>query len=378
MSDMTRKPLGIAGRLTQAFIASSLTPLLILAALAAGLVALGALPREEEPQISVPMVDIHVQAQGLKAEDAVKLVTEPLEVIVKGINGVEHVYSNTRDDSAMVMARFEVGTKAEDAILRVHDKVRANLDRIPVGIPEPLIIGRGIDDVAILSVTLSARPGQQVAANDLTRIARALQAEVAKTENVGLTYLVGETTEAIRIAPDPDRLALYGVTLQQLAGKVSQANRVLNTGTLRDSGQEIALVAGETLTAPAEIASLLLTTRDGRPVYVSDVADVSFVPDTGSQIVSHLERSEGGDVHRSPAVTLAVAKRAGANAVVVAEAALHRIEALEQHLIPDSVQLTITRDYGETANEKANELLFHMGIAVVSVTLLIGFVLGWR
>ena len=186
MSDPTKKPLGIAGRLTQAFIASSLTPLLILAALAAGLVALGALPREEEPQISVPMVDIHVQAQGLKAEDAVKLVTEPLEVIVKGINGVEHVYSNTRDDAAMVMARFEVGTKAEDAILRVHDKVRANLDRIPVGIPEPLIIGRGIDDVAILSVTLSARPGQQVAANDLTRIARALQAEVAKTEVVAL------------------------------------------------------------------------------------------------------------------------------------------------------------------------------------------------
>jgi multidrug efflux pump subunit AcrB len=378
MSELTKKPLGIAGRLTQAFIASSLTPLLILAALAAGLVALGALPREEEPQISVPMVDIHVQAQGLKAEDAVKLVTEPLEVIVKGINGVEHVYSNTRDDAAMVMARFEVGTKAEDAILRVHDKVRANLDRIPVGIPEPLIIGRGIDDVAILSVTLSARPGQQVAANDLTRIARALQAEVAKTENVGLTYLVGETTEAIRIAPDPDRLALYGVTLQQLAGKVSQANRVLNTGTLRDSGQEIALVAGETLTAPAEIASLLLTTRDGRPVYVSDVADVSFVPDTGSQIVAHLERSEGGEIHRSPAVTLAVAKRAGANAVVVAEAALHRIEALEQHLIPDSVQLTITRDYGETANEKANELLFHLGLATVSIIGLVLLAIGWR
>jgi multidrug efflux pump subunit AcrB len=206
--------------------------LFILAALAAGLVALISLPREEEPQISVPLVDIHVQAQGLKAEDAVKLVTEPMEIIVKGINDVEHVYSNTRDDAVMVTARFEVGTKAEDAILRVHEKLRANMDRIPVGIPEPLVIGRGIDDVAILALTLSAAPGQQVSANDLTRLAREVQAELAKTDEVGLTYLVGEASEAIRIAPDPDRLALYGVTLQQLAGKVAQANRTLNTGKL--------------------------------------------------------------------------------------------------------------------------------------------------
>ncbi|MEY4983788.1 MAG: hypothetical protein RIR62_2054, partial [Pseudomonadota bacterium] len=378
MSEVRSGPLGIAGALTRAFIASSLTPLFILAALAAGLVALGALPREEEPQISVPMVDIHVQAQGLRAEDAVKLVTEPLEVIVKGINDVEHVYSSTRDDQVLVMARFEVGTSAEDAILRVHDKVRANLDRIPVGIPEPLIVGRGIDDVAILSVTLSARPGQQVAANDLTRIARALQAEVAKTEDVGLTYLVGEAQEAIRIAPDPDRLALFGVTLQQLGQKVAQANRTMNTGLVRDGGEQVALVAGETLTAPSDVARLLLTTRDGRPVYVADVADVSFVPDTADRIVSHLTRTEDGSLHRSPAVTLAVAKRAGANAVVVAEAALHRIESLQDSLIPDRVELTVTRDYGETANEKANELLFHLGLATVSIIGLVLLAIGWR
>ena len=378
MSEFKSAPLGIAGALTRAFIASSLTPLFILAALAAGLVALGALPREEEPQISVPMVDIHVQAQGLKAEDAVKLVTEPLEVIVKGINDVEHVYSSTRDDQVLVTARFEVGTSAEDAILRVHEKVRANLDRIPVGIPEPLIVGRGIDDVAILSVTLSAKAGQEIGANDLTRIARALQAEVAKTEDVGLTYLVGEAKEAIRIAPDPDRLALYGVTLQQLAGKVEQANRTLNTGLLRDGGEQVALVAGQTLTAPAEIASLLLTTRDGRPVYVADVADVSFVPDTSERIVSHLSRAEDGSLIRSPAVTLAVAKRAGANAVIVAEAALHRIESLHGNVIPDSVDLTVTRDYGETANEKANELLFHLGLATVSIIGLVLLAIGWR
>jgi multidrug efflux pump subunit AcrB len=377
MSEIIPSSLGIAGRLTKAFIASSLTPLFILAALAAGLVALGALPREEEPQISVPMVDIHVAAPGLKAEDAVKLVTEPLEVIVKGIAGVDHVYSQTRDDGTLVMVRFAVGTRSEDAVLRVHDKVRANLDRIPVGIAEPLIVGRGIDDVAILAVTLSAKPGTDLGANDLTRIARELQAEVAKTEDVGLTYLVGEAHEAIRIAPDPDRLALYGVTLQQLAGKVAQANRTLTTGKLRDNGEQVDLVAGQTLDAPADVANLLLTTRDGRPVYVSDVADVAYVPDTGDALVAHLTKGPDG-IERSPAVTLAVAKRAGANAVVVAEAALHRIEVQEGRIIPDSVTVTVTRDYGETANEKANELLFHLGLATVSIVLLVLLAIGWR
>lgn len=368
---MSKHPLGIAGGLTKAFISSALTPLFILAALAAGVVALISLPREEEPQISVPLVDIHVQAAGLKAEDAVKLVTEPLEVIVKGINDVEHVYSSTRDDAAMVTARFEVGTRSEDAILRVHDKVRANIGAIPVGIPEPLIVGRGIDDVAILTLTLS---GGELSANDLTRIARVLQTEVAKTEDVGLTYLVGDAQDAIRIEPDPDRLALYGVTLQQLAGKVSQANRTLNTGRLRDQGQMVDLVAGETLTAPAEVEHLLLTTRDGRPVYVSDVATVRYVENTKDAIVSHLAK----DGVSGPAVTLAIAKRAGANAVVVAEAVLHRVEALEPKLLPEGVTVTVTRDYGETANEKANELLFHLGLATVSIILLVWLAIGWR
>ena len=168
---------GIAGALTRAFIASPLTPLALLAALILGIVALITLPREEEPQISVPMVDIHVMATGLRAEDAVKLVTEPLETVVKSIPGVEHVYSQTRDDGAMVTARFEVGTSGDAAILRVHEKLRANMDRIPEGIPEPLIVGRGIDDVAIMVVTLSPAPeaaGRWTPA-DLTRVAQEVQ-----------------------------------------------------------------------------------------------------------------------------------------------------------------------------------------------------------
>ncbi|EXL07859.1 MAG: efflux RND transporter permease subunit [Pseudaminobacter sp.] len=376
----TGPALGIAGALTRSFITSALTPLILIAALVFGLIALMVLPREEEPQISVPMVDIAVRADGLKAPDAVKLITEPLETIVKGIDGVEHVYSQTSDDRVLVTARFFVGTSADAAVLRVHDKIRANMDRIPVGVPEPQIVGRGVDDVAIVSLTLAPVAGAagHITPNDLTRIARELKTEIAKIEDVGLTYLVGGADEAIRIAPDPARLALYGITLQQLAGKVQGANRAFPAGSVRDQAEQIVLAAGETLATPAAIGNLLLTSRDGRPVYVRDVATVDFVTEPGEALVSTVVRGEGAATLRVPAVTLAVAKRAGANAVTVADAILHRVEALKGSLIPDEIAVEVTRDYGETANEKANELLFHLGLATLSIILLVWFAIGRR
>jgi multidrug efflux pump subunit AcrB len=371
--------LGIAGRLTAAFINSPLTPLLLLASLALGLVALVTLPREEEPQISVPMVDIHVQADGLRAEDAVKLVAEPLETLVKGIDGVEHVYAQISDDRVLVTARFLVGTSSDAAVLRVHDKVRANMDRIPVGIPDPLIVGRGIDDVAIVVVALAPEPGaaDRWDANGLTRLARELQVEVAKLPDIGPTYIVGAQPEAIRIEPDPERLSLYGVTLAQLAAKVEGANRSFLAGTVRDGGRQIDLVAGETLQGPPEIGNLLLTTRDGRPVYVRDVATVSLVTDTAETRVGTVRRTDG-DWTAAPSVSLAVAKRPGTNAVVIAEEIVHRLEAVRGGIVPADVAMTVTRNYGETANEKANELLFHLGLATVSIIVLVAVAIGWR
>ncbi|MEN3150843.1 efflux RND transporter permease subunit [Neorhizobium sp. IRAMC:178] len=378
---MTPEPhrYGIAGRLTGAFIRSPLTPLVLLAALAFGLIALVTLPREEEPQISVPMVDIHVQANGLKAEDAVKLIAEPLETIVKGIDSVEHVYSQIQDDQVLVTARFLVGTSADTAVLRVHDKIQANIDRIPVGIPAPLVVGRGIDDVAILSFTLSpaADAAGRITPNDLTRVAREVRTELSKVENVGLTYLVGEADETIRIAPDPQKLALYGVTLQQLAQKVSGANQAFPAGTLRDKGEQIGLVAGETLATPAQIGNLLVTTRDNRPVYVRDVADIGLASDSNESLAFRLVRDDA-NLKRLPAVTVAIAKRAGSNAVDVADALISRIEALKGSLIPGNMTVSVTRDYGETANEKANELLLHLGLATVSIIALVGLAIGWR
>lgn len=370
---------GIAGALTGGFITSPLTPLALVAAVLLGLVALITLPREEEPQISVPMVDIHVRADGLRAEDAVKLVTEPLETIVKSIPGVEHVYSQTQDDGTLVTARFEVGTSSDAAIVRVHEKVRANLDRIPKGIPEPLIVGRSIDDVAIMVLTLAPKPevADRWSPAALTRVAHEVQVAIASLPDIGLTYVVGEAPEEIRIRPDPERLAQAGLTLQSLAAKVEGANRSFSAGLLREDGQQIGLTVGKTLTDLTEIENLLVTTRDGRPVYVRDVADVTLATDTSEARVFQMDRAEAG-FSRVPAVSIAVAKRPGANAVTISEEIRHAVERLEGNIIPEDLTVHITRDYGETANEKANELLFHLGLATLSIVALVWLAIGWR
>ena len=373
--------LGLSGRLTKATIRSPLTPLFLLAALAVGLLALLVIPREEEPQISVPMVDITVRADGLKAPDAVELVTKPLEAIVKAIDGVEHVYSQTVDDRVMVTARFFVGTKADDAILRVHEKIRANYDRIPVGIPEPLIVGRGINDVAIVVLTLAPKPAAaaRYTDKDLYQIADELRAELTKIDDVGLSYVAGGSPEQIRVEPDPEKLSLFGVTLAQLIAKVRDANRSFLAGSVRDAGSMRTVAAGQTLDGIPDIGLLLVTTRDARPVYVRDVASVVIGPGPlEHRVWSDARGDDGGAWTRAPAVSLALAKRAGANAVVVAAHVLDRLDSLKGRLIPADVDVTVSRDYGETANEKANELLLHLGLATVSIVGLIAVAIGWR
>jgi multidrug efflux pump subunit AcrB len=371
--------LGLSGRLTRATIRSPLTPLFLLAALAAGLIALLTIPREEEPQISVPMVDIIVQANGLKAPDAVELVTKPLEAIVKPIPGVEHVYSQTQDDSVVVTVRFKVGTNEDNAVLRVDDKIHANLDKIPIGIPEPLIVGRGINDVAVVVLTLSPRPAAAArwTDKDLYDVASKLRTELIKVHNIGTSYIVGTGPEEIRVEPDPEKLSLFGVTLQQLIGKVRDANREFVAGSVRDAGIVRTLAAGQTLRGVPDIGLLLLTTRDGRPVYVRDVAKVTIGPSTAESRVWDLTPDEQG-WDRVPAVSIALAKRAGANAVVVSHDILQRVDSLRGSLIPPDLRVQVTRNYGKTANDKANELLFHLGLATVSIVVLIALAIGWR
>ena len=370
---------GISGWLAHGSIRSPLTPLFLLAAITAGMIALAVIPREEEPQISVPMVDIIVSANGLKAPDAVELVTKPLETIIKAIGDVDHVYSETRDDQVMVTARFDVGTDEDTAVMRVDEKIRANMDRIPTGIDPPLIVGRGINDVATVVATLSPTPAAAARWNDkdLYRLAVKVQAELAKVTDIGTSYIAGTSPEEIRVEPDPEKLSLFGVTLQQLIGKVRDANRSFIAGQVRDNGEEMTVAAGQTLRGIPDIGLLLITTRDGRPVYVQDVARVVVGPSPTESRVWSLART-GDGMSRVPAVSVAASKRAGANAVVVAQAILDRLEAMQGTLIPPDVQVEVTRNYGRTANDKANELLFHLGLATISIVILIALAIGWR
>jgi multidrug efflux pump subunit AcrB len=371
---------GLSGRLTQIFIQSKLTPLILFASLAVGFLALGALPREEEPQISVPMVDIIISANGYKAGDAVELITRPLEDIVKGIDGVEHVYSQTEDDKVVTTARFYTGTGEDTAILRVHEKIRANIRDLPKGIPEPVIIGRGIDDVAIVTLTLSPAPENAARwnGNSLYQLALELQHELDKTGNIGLNYITGGNPNQIRVEPDPEKLALYGMTLNQLADKLTSANRSFQTGSFNQLNRNVPVVAGQTLQGVPDISLLLLTSRDGRPVYVKDVATVTVGGAQTDSRVWTLAKNASGGLTRLPGVTLAFAKRKGANAVVVADDLLKRLELLKGRVIPADVNVSVTRNYGETATEKADELLFHLFLATVTIVLLITWTIGWR
>ncbi|WBX82907.1 efflux RND transporter permease subunit [Sphingosinicella microcystinivorans] len=376
--------LGISGRLTKATIASPLTPLFLLAAIAVGLLALFAIPREEEPQISVPMVDIQVMAPGLSAADATELVGIPLETIVKSVDGVEHVYTQAQDDGVMVTARFLVGSNPEDAAIRIEEKLRANWDRKPVGIPDPKVTVRGINDVPAVVLTLTPNPGAAGQWNDasLYELAAKLRTEIAKVDNVGISFLVGGRPEEIRIAPDPAKLRQYGVPLGSVIEAASQANRSFPLGNIREDGKTVGVTAGRTLSSAQEVGLLTVRSATGSPVYLRDVASVTQGPREDQARAWRWAKSdngaENGKWDSAPAVSIAFAKRAGANAVVVSDAILERVESLKGKLILDDVTVAVTRNYGETANEKANELLFHLALATVSIVVLIGFAIGWR
>jgi multidrug efflux pump subunit AcrB len=372
--------LGLSGKLTRATIQSPLTPLFLLAAMIVGLIATITIPREEEPQIKVPMVDIMVQAPGLSASQAVELVAKPLETIVKSVDGVEHVYTQAQDNGAMVTARFLVGSNPEDAAIRINEKIEANKTRIPVGIPAPQVTVRGINDVPIVVLTLTPKPGVPGRWDDqsLAELAGKLRTEIAKVDDVGLTFITGGQRMALRVVPDPAKLALYRVPLGNLIEAVTQANRAFPAGTVREGGQAALVVAGQTLKDAQELQTLTVRSVGGAPVLLSDVARVEQAPTQDQARAWRWAKSANGMWDMAPAVSLAIAKRAGANAVTVSENVVERVETLKGSLIPAGVEVAVTRNYGESANEKANELIFHLALATVSIVVLIGFAIGWR
>jgi len=378
------RSIGIAGTLAKAFINSKLTPLVIISSILLGIAAVIALPREEEPQIIVPMVDIFVQMPGASAKEVEERITRPMEKLLWEIPGVEYVYSTSSPGMSMAIVRFYVGQDEEKSIVRLQSKLMAHFDRIPWAASPPLIKPRYIDDVPILALTFWAEDADHYL---LRRLAAEVENVVKREKNVSITTLIGGNYRQADVHLDPVRLGAFALDPEQISAMLATANMESETGSYPSSEGEVKVQTGGFLRDMGDLERVVVGIHDERPVYLRDVATLADGPREPDQYVFfgtgpahshkgiHDEAAPGSAV---PAVTLTIAKRKGTNAITVAERVLERVEDIRGSIIPDNIHMTVTRHYGETAKEKSDELLFHMAIAVVSVTLLIWFALGRR
>ena len=366
----TQGSLGTAGKIAHSFINSKLTPLVIVASLALGAFSIWKLPREEEPQIIVPMIDMFVAMPGASAKEVEERVTKPMEKLLWEVPGVEYIYSTSMPGGAMAVVRFYVGEDEEKAIVRLNQKMFANFDLIPPGASPPLIKPRSIDDVPILALTLwSKRYDDHV----LRRVAAQVHDSIKQTPDVSAVQIIGGQRREVRVTLDAARLAAYSMTPMQVMGALGASNRRLASGKFASQNREFLLETGEFLCTANDVGGVVIGIRNNRPIFVRDVAQVT---DGGEEPSQYVQFSRGNTFY--PAVTLAISKRKGTNAIEIAEKVLHRVDGLKGRLIPSDIEVEITRHYGETAAEKSNELLFHMAIAIVSVSILIWITLGWQ
>ncbi len=376
--------LGPAGRLGHFFIDSKLTPLLVVAALFVGLFAASLTPREEEPQIIVPMIDVFVGVPGATPAEVENRVTIPLEKRMREIPGVEYVYSTSMSNVAMVTVRFLVGEDRERSLVKVYDKLVSGLDRMPQGATPPLVKSRSIDDVPILAVTLSGA-GQDGFA--LRRVANELARQVSRLSDVSEVKVTGGARRTLRVILDDARMAASGVDGAGIAMALQYQNASVPSGAYEAGNREVKVQTGAWLASADDVARLVVGAHMGRPVYLRDVADVVDGPDEPSDYVffspgpaaaSRGIAPAGSGDRLLPAVTLSVAKRPGSDAYRVAEDVLAKVEELRGRVIPAGISATVTRDYGETAKDKVGELMLHLGVDIVVVTLFIALTLGWR
>ncbi|MBT8044217.1 MAG: efflux RND transporter permease subunit, partial [Verrucomicrobiae bacterium] len=369
----TLEPTGLAGRLAATFIDSKLTPLIIIGSVLLGVFAVLLLPREEEPQIKVPMIDVMVTMPGATASEVAGRVSRPMEKLLWEIDGVEYIYSTSTPGESLVVVRFLVGYDVETALLHLNQKLAQNADIIPPGVSKPLIKARSIDDVPILSLTIHSKSHDALM---LRRLAAEIEDRIKSVSNVAETNLIGGEKRRVQVDLEPSLLAARGLTLADVAPIIQKANREAQAGSLTQNGMEILIETDGFLRSAHDVGNIVLGSYDQRPVYLRDVSKIRDGIGDRSNFVLHTDVTNRGTPEE--AVTLTVAKRPGTNAVTVAEAVLEQTEKMKGNLIPDDVEVTVTRHYGDTAKEKSNELLFHMAIAVFSVSLLILLTLGWR
>ncbi len=366
---------GPAGWLAAAFVDSKLTPLFVVVALLLGIAAIVLVPREEEPQIHVPMIDVRVALPGGSAREVEDRATRPIEGLVRELPGVEYVYSTSREEESMVIVRFKVGSDPDASLLRVAEKLRSNLARVAPHIPFPSINPRSIDDVPILALTLHGGGADWV---QLRRLAKELEGVARQVPDVAETTLIGGARRQVRIELDPARLAARDLGPVDVEAALRAANQRGRVGTMAVADRSWTVDGGGFLGDADAVRAVVVGAPGAGAVRIGDVAEVRDGAEEPSQYVMHASGPAGGGGAVEPAVTLAIAKRPGANAITVSTAVMRRVEALRGTLIPAGVSVTVTRDYGRTAADKSDELLAHMGIAVAGVALLVWLALGWR
>ncbi len=376
--------LGFSGSLARRFLQSEITPLLALVGILLGAFALAVTPREEEPQINVTFANVFIPYPGASAREVEQLVTTSAEQVLSEIEGVKHIYSESRRGMAALTVEFQVGEPRTDAIVRLYNAVYSNQDWLPpdAGIGQPIVKPKGIDDVPIVTLTLwtddTSRGGYE-----LTRVAHALEAELKRVAGTRDVYTIGGVQRVVRVQLDPARLAAHGIALDDLRAALGSANTSADAGELVRDNREIPVQAGTFLVEPDEIGELVVSIHEGRPVYLRDVADIRFGADTPETYVwlgtgAAATAQDYAAMGEFPAVTLVVAKKPGTNAVAIAEQVIERFESLRGIFVPEGVHATVTRNYGATADQKAKTLIKKLVFATASVVALVLFALGWR
>lgn len=386
MNDNNKNPLPIeekkrdlAGDTARSYISSPITPLFLMVGMIIGIMGMMFTPRQEDPQISVPMVDIMVQYPGATNRQVEGMVSEPLERLLKEIKGVEHVYSASDRGQAIVTVQFFVGENMETSLVNVYSKIMSNMDMMPAGVLQPMIKPRGADDVPVVTVTLSS---DELDSSQLRLLGHDVLQKIASVPQTSQGFVVGGEPEEIAVEVDPEKLSGYDISLTQIGQTIRAANNEKTAGSFAAWQQSFIVYTGEYLENVGDIEDLIVGVKNKAPVFVRDIATVTErAKDATNLVVYYTGDSNPTDHYASDgqaAVTVAIAKQAGANGVSVAAGVLEKLESIKGVIIPDAVNVRVTRNYGESANDKVNELIFKLFIATGSVTLLIWFFLGWR
>ena len=372
------KPLNISGRIAALFQSAQITPLLALVALLLGIFAVLVTPREEEPQINVTMANVLVPFPGASVRDVEQMIAIPAEQVLSKIVGIDHVMSVSRPGMAILTVQFKVGVARTEALVRLHDTLRDNADWLPkgLGVMEPLIKPKGVDDVPIVTLTLFSKDPDS-SAYSLERIAHSMEADLKRVRGTQDVQTIGGPQRAVLVQIDPVRMTGSGVTVQDLRMALQSANLGLPVGELLSGNQSISIEAGPYLSQASEVADLVVGVRQGRPIFLKEVAKVEEGPLPATRYVTHgLGKAAGGGEY--PAVTLAITKKPGENAIDVANAVMDRVRVLRGTVIPADVEVAETRNYGETANDKAQKLIQKLLFATASVVALVFMALGKR